>query len=211
MFTVLKKAESILRRKIKGDKKLCRFYRQQERFKKVYPNYEIGVGSYFGSITVHDYNNGTTLKIGSYCSIATNVNIFLGGHHRVDWVSTYPFPAYVPNASYIKDSGGTHGNVIVGSDVWICANTTILSGVTIGDGAVIANSAVVTKDVEPYSIVAGNPAKVIKYRFDKDTIARLLQIKWWDWDPEEVISHPELFCSDSFLALFEYADKRQLR
>ena len=86
----------------------------------------------------------------------------------------------------IQDYGISKGDVVIGNDVWICANAIILSGVTIGDGAVIANGAIVTRDVEPYSVVAGNPAKHIKYRFNPDIIAELLQIKWWNW-PENLL------------------------
>lgn len=90
----------------------------------------------------------------------------------------------------------TKGDVIVGNDVWMASGVKILSGVKIGDGAVIGANALVSKDVEPYSIVGGNPAKLIKYRFDEETISKLLKIKWWDWDDEKVKESVSLLCND---------------
>jgi len=163
---------------------LSRFEKQTRRFKKKYPQYVIGRGSY-GVPQVHDWNEGPTLKIGSFCSISAYVQIYLGGEHRIDWVTTSPLNVMFENKE-ITDHGRSKGDVIIGNDVWICGNATILSGVTIGDGAVIGNGAVVSRDVAPYSIVAGNPAKHIKYRFSSEVIAELQQIKWWDW-PESIL------------------------
>lgn len=105
---LLKKLEQRLRKIIKsiqGKQELPRFYRAQERFRRRYPKYSIGVGTY-GMPKVHDWDEGTTLRIGSYCSIADNVQIFLGGQHRIDWVSSYPFPAYLPEAQTLKTLAG---------------------------------------------------------------------------------------------------------
>ena len=116
----------------------------------------------------------------------------------MDWISTYPFNVFTnsfPNAKSIKGHPWSKGNVNIGNDVWIGQNATILSGINIGHGAVIATNAVVTKDVKDYEVVAGNPAKVIKKRFDEDTINRLLELKWWDWDSEKVNSNVEILCS----------------
>ena len=198
-----------LKKIFKQKEQKSKFLQQQDRFLKKYPNYEIGSGSY-GIPIVHDWHEGTTLVIGNYCSIANNVQILLGGHHRTDWVSTYPFPAYVPQASHIKNYGGTNGDVIIGSDVWLCANCIILSGVTIGHGSVITNGAVVTKDVEPYSIVGGNPAKHIKYRFEEKIRADLLKTQWWNWPTEEIHSITDIFCSDDIQNFLEYARSRKV-
>ena len=149
--------------------------------------YEIGEYSY-GNPIVYFESEGN-LRIGKFCSIAfDSVKIFLGGNHRVDWTTTYPFNkiADFPEASHITGHPCSKGDVVIGNDVWIGMNATILSGVTIGDGAVVAAHAVVTKDVPPYAIVAGNPARVVKMRFSDDVIKYLLELKWWDWPIEKV-------------------------
>ena len=165
-------------------KKLSKFEKQTRRFKRLYPNYTIGRGSY-GVPEIHDWHEGSTLRIGSFCSISAHVQIFLGGEHRMDWVTTSPLSVMFKR-SEIKDHSRSKGDVIIGNDVWICANAIILSGVSIGDGAIIGNAAIVTRDVAPYSIVAVNPAQHIKYRFDADIIQQLLKIQWWCW-PEATI------------------------
>jgi len=163
---------------------LSKFEKQTLRFKKKYPQYTIGRGSY-GVPEVHDWQDGPTLKIGSFCSISAYVQIYLGGEHRHDWVTTSPLSVMFKDQRFF-DHSRSKGDVLIGNDVWICGNATILSGITIGDGAVIANGAVVSRNVAPYSIVAGNPAKHIKYRFSKEVIKELLLIQWWDW-PEAVL------------------------
>lgn len=151
----------------------------QERF----PWAEIGVGTY-GGLQVMRWNAETTLFIGKYTSIAHEVKVVLGGEHNINWVTTYPFSALAewPTAKDVKGHPGTKGDVHIGSDVWIGVEAMILSGVTIGDGAVIGARAVVTKDVAPYTIVGGHPAKVVRGRFGEWTIEKLLKIKWWDWE-----------------------------
>ncbi len=124
------------------------------------------------------------LKIGKYCSIAAGVAIFLGGNHRVDWVTTYPFsdlPETWGEAAGIPGHPSTKGDVKIGNDVWLGLNSVIMSGVTIGNGCVVAAFSVVTKDVPPYTIVGGNPARVIKTRFSEEQIKYLELIKWWDF------------------------------
>jgi chloramphenicol O-acetyltransferase type B len=162
------------------------------------PMYDIGDYTY-GSPDVFSYGEGARLRIGKYGSIASGVQIFLGGNHRPDWVTTYPFPVLDgdwPGAAGIVGTPLSKGDVVIGNDVWIGYGATILSGVRIGDGAVIGAMAVVTKDVPDYAIVAGNPARVVKMRFDDTSIARLLEIKWWDWPAERVDANTPLLCSN---------------
>lgn len=158
----------------------------------------------FGVPTIHSWGEGTQLLIGKYCSIAKGVNIFLGGEHRTDWVTTYPFSALWPEAKHIPGHPKSKGNVIIGNDVWIGALSCILSGVQIGDGAVVGAGALVTKDVPPYAIVGGNPAKIIRYRFDEATIEALLQIRWWDWPKEEISQALPLLLSPDIAGFIEY-------
>lgn len=196
-------------KKLRGRSERQSFSRQQAKFRKRYPSYELGVGSY-GMPIVHDLKEGTTLKIGAYCSIASNVQIFLGGQHRLDWVSSYPFPAFLQEASHIKDFGGSRGDVVIGSDVWLCANCTLLSGVTIGHGAVVANGALVSRDVAPYSIVAGNPAQLVRWRFDEATRSALLKSVWWEWPEEEIRQIVDKLCSDNIAEFIAYANLRNV-
>jgi acetyltransferase-like isoleucine patch superfamily enzyme len=145
-------------------------------------------------------NNSAKLVVGNFCSIAENVNIYLGGNHRTDWVTTYPFGHLNQNIFNNFNGVGhpsTKGNVIIGNDVWIGSNVTILSGVTIGDGVVIANNSHVVKNVEPYSLVGGNPAKLIKYRFTQEQIEKLLEIKWWFWDDNKINKFTPLLCNNN--------------
>lgn len=128
----------------------------------------------YGEINLTDYSDlDYKLKIGSYCSIASNVSFLLGGEHRIDTISTYPFQVQVFGKN---KEAGSKGDIVIKDDVWIGEGAIILSGITIGQGAVIAAGSVVTKNVEPYTIVAGNPAKVIKYRFEEDIIQELIKI-----------------------------------
>ncbi len=149
-------------------------------------------------ITIRHWGEPTTLRIGAFCSIADRVQIFLGGNHRTDWVSTYPFAEFSdrwPEAKGIEGHPATNGDVTIGNDVWIGSNATILSGVTVGDGACIAADSTVSKDVRPYAIVAGNPARELRRRFDEATIAKLLEIAWWDWPDERIEANVHLLSS----------------
>ena len=145
------------------------------------------------------FHNNATLRVGNFCSIAKDVTIFLGGNHRTDWVTTYPFGHIHKELFNTFDGNGhpaTNGDVTIGNDVWIGYNVTIMSGVTIGDGAVIAANSHVVKNVEPYTIVGGNPAKHIKYRFTPEQIEKLLEIKWWFWEDDKINKFIPLLCNN---------------
>lgn len=161
-------------------------------------NYSIGAYTY-GKPTVLFDNDQATLQIGKFCSIAQGVTIFLGGNHRIDWVTTYPFNdllEYFPEAENIKGHPASKGSVIIGNDVWIGKGVTILSGVTVSDGAVLAANSVVTKDVGPYEVWAGNPSRLIKKRFSDEAIEVLLEKKWWAWDIELIRQKIPYLCTE---------------
>ena len=143
---------------------------------------------------------------GNFCSIASNVKVYLGGNHRTDWVTTYPFGHIHTDIlnTTIQGHPATRGDVIIGNDVWIADNVTIMSGVHVGDGAVIACNSHVVKDVEPYSIVGGNPAKFIKYRFTHKQIKSSLKIQWWNWSVKKINDNLHLLCNDK---IDEFIDK----
>jgi len=144
------------------------------------------------NVLYHYPINHDKLKIGKFCSIACGAKfIFTSANHTLSSLSTYPFPLFFEewglDIKNVTKAWDNKGDIVIGNDVWIGYEAVILSGVTIGDGAIIGTRAVVTKDIPPYTIVGGVPAKPIRKRFDEETIASLLEIKWWDW-PEEKIS-----------------------
>ena len=161
-------------------------------------NCEFGQYTY-GKPVILQYGEGAMLRVGKFCSIADDVKILLGGNHRTDWITTYPFPALAedwPEAKGIKGHPQSKGDVLIGNDVWIGYGATILSGVRIADGAAIGARSVVVRDVEPYAIVAGNPAAAIGKRFDESVVEALLKLRWWDWPPEKIRRHVRLLCSE---------------
>lgn len=168
--------------------------------KDIFIGEQYHIGDYtYGNPKVLFDSSGAHLKIGKFCSISVGVEIFLGGNHRIDWISTYPFnslPKYFPEGNKIKGHPATNGDVIIGNDVWIGKNATIMSGVTIGDGAVIAANAVVVKDIGDYEVWGGNPARLIKKRFDEPTIQKLKAARWWDWQIDKIKNNIDKLCSN---------------
>lgn len=168
--------------------------------------FPIEIGRYsYGGPKLH-WSKGDfsySLKIGAFCSIADDVSIFIGKHgrHTVDYISTYPFGLIFGASEKKIMSKSQIGDlsVTIGNDVWIGRGATIMAGVNIGDGAVIAARAVVTKDVMPYSIVGGVPARYIRKRFADETIELLLKISWWEWDDEKIKSNINLFNTPNFI------------
>jgi acetyltransferase-like isoleucine patch superfamily enzyme len=143
--------------------------------------------------------------IGNFCSIASGCKIYLNANHRKDWITTYPFGHINQNIFNSFDGSGhptCKGDIIIGNDVWIASNVTIMSGVKIGDGSIIANNSHVVKDVDPYTIVGGNPAKYISHRFDQKTIDNLLNIKWWNWEDSKINKYLPLLCSNNLEEFF---------
>ncbi|PZS17421.1 MAG: chloramphenicol acetyltransferase [Acidimicrobiales bacterium] len=158
----------------------------------------LAIGRYsYGRPTIYVYPGDTgRVSIGSFVSIAHGVEIFLGGNHRTDWISTFPFRFVLDLPGALEDGlPASKGEVVIGSDVWIGKGAKILSGACIGNGAVIGAYSVVAKDVAPYAIVVGSPAREIKRRFEDETIDTLQRIKWWDWPIEKIRDAVPLLCS----------------
>ena len=143
------------------------------------------------NVLYHYPVNGDRLVIGKYCSIACGAKFLLNSaNHTLRSLSTYPFPifyeAWGTPVSEVSSAWGNRGDIVIGNDVWIGYEAVILSGVHIGDGAIIGARAVVTRDVEPYTIMGGVPARPIRKRYDEETIQRLLALRWWDFPPEQM-------------------------
>ncbi len=136
------------------------------------------------------------LIIGNFCSIGQGLKLYFGnGEHNVNNISTFPFiDRFIVRYKTIVPS---KGDITIGNDVWIGDHVTIMGGITIEDGAVISCNSHVVKDVEPYSIVGGNPARLIRYRFSKEQIENLLRIKWWNWDDDKIANNLYLISSES--------------
>lgn len=150
--------------------------------------YDIGAWTYGCPTCRYQEFGDATLKVGKFCSIAPDVRIFLAGEHRTDAVATYPFDYMFADGGSLPRGQGCRGDVVIGNDVWVGDGVLILSGVRIGDGAIIAARAVVNKDVPPYAIVGGVPARLIRMRFPAETVEALLRIAWWDWPIERINS-----------------------
>jgi acetyltransferase-like isoleucine patch superfamily enzyme len=163
----------------------------------------------YGTPRVRAFPGGSGVVIGSFVSIADGVEFIPGGNHRVDWISTFPFRVFFGLPGAFEDGHpATKGDIVVGNDVWIGTGAGILSGVTIGDGAVIGAGAVVAKDVRPYAVVVGNPAREVSRRFSDEQVEALQRIRWWDWPLELILEHVSLLCSPDVDALIATADEQ---
>lgn len=160
-----------------------------------------GIDGFKENILYHFDFTGDRLVVGKFCALATKTKFIMnGGNHRTDALSTYPFLIFSGDwkgRSPEEENFPMKGDTIIGNDVWAGYNCTIMPGVKIGDGAVVAAEAVVSIDVPPYAIVAGNPARIVRMRFPDDVIATLLRMRWWDWDIQKITRHlPEISSQD---------------
>lgn len=173
---------------------------------KIHPDASVGNGALLSGSEVgrYSYIYGSTAintKIGAFCSIAAGSSIG-GGRHPTDWVSSSPVfykGRNVFKTHFSENEFTEFVPTIIGNDVWIGSRCWVKGGVTIGDGAIIGMGSVVTHDVPPYEIWAGNPAKCIRKRFDDETIEKLLQLQWWNWDNEKLAKYGDLFCDPAKL------------
>lgn len=184
------------------------------------PNIKVGRYSYYSGYyhghsfddcaryLLADRDDVDKLIIGSFCSIGSGASFIMAGNqgHRYDWASSFPFfymkeePAFASSLDAFQRAGDT----VIGSDVWIGSEAMIMPGVKIGHGAVIGSRALITRDVEPYAIVGGNPAKQIKKRFSEEDISLLLEMEWWDWPLDKIEAAIPLLCSSRIPELHSY-------
>ncbi len=193
---------------LSGEKKLV-------YLKNIVKNPQIIIGDY---TYYHDFDNpanfernvlyhfdfeGDKLIIGKFCAIACGVKFIMnGGNHRTDWFTNYPFPIFGNGwEEAMPENWPNKGDTIIGNDVWLGYEALIMPGIKIGHGAIVATKGVVTRDVEPYTIVGGNPAQVIRKRFEDQTIEELLEICWWDWHIEKITRNLKVICSADITAL----------
>lgn len=153
---------------------------------------EIGRFSYkFENISIFQANEGARLTIGSFCSIARGLTVMLGGNHRTDWATTFPFGhLFEEHFGEERVSGHpqSNGDVVIGHDVWFGANVTIMSGISIGSGAVVATNSTVVTNIDDYEVWGGNPARLIKKRFSSEVVESLLKLGWWDLEVSKIKS-----------------------
>lgn len=184
------------------------------------PNIKVGRYSYYSGYyhghsfddcaryLAADRDDVDQLIIGSFCSIGTGASFMMAGNqgHRYDWVTSFPFfyMTEEPAFSDADDAFQPAGDTVIGSDVWIGSEAMVMPGIKIGHGAVIGSRALVTKDVEPYTIVGGNPAKPIRKRFSDNEIAMLLEMAWWNWPLAKIKQAMPLLCSSDIKGLYQY-------
>lgn len=178
------------------------------------PNITVGDYTYYDdfesvenfkkNVKYHFDFTGDKLIIGKFCQIASGVEFIMnGGNHLVEGISTFPFSIFGNGWEGAMEGKAfpNKGNTEIGNDVWIGYRSLIMPGVKIGDGAIIATASVVTKDIPPYSIVGGNPAKILRRRFDEAVIGKLLEIRWWNWDAAKITKNVRTLTSNDIHAL----------
>jgi acetyltransferase-like isoleucine patch superfamily enzyme len=158
----------------------------------------------YGDETFHIYMDGARIEVGAFCSIHREARVLAGSEHVMTRASTFPFNAQIfdPATGNI-DEAIDKGTTTIGNDVWIGIGAIVLSGVMVGDGAVIGAGALIGKSVPPYAIVAGNPAQILRYRFDVETQRRLLALGWWNWDDEQLRAARRWFTAEVAVFLEE--------
>lgn len=183
------------------------------------PNIKVGRYSYYsGYYHGHSFDECARylppdegvdqLIVGSFCSIGSGAAFIMAGNqgHRNEWVSTFPFYWMSEEPAFAGAQNGYEGagDTVIGNDVWIGSEAVIMPGIKVGDGAVIGTRALVTRDVEPYAIIGGNPAKTIRKRFDERTVQMLLEMKWWDWPIDQLQAVMPLMTSGNIEALYQH-------
>jgi len=168
-----------------------------------YPEHNFGRGTYCNDLRILNWGEDAALSVGAFCSIGKGVQIYLGGEHRTDWLTTYPFNVLWDEGKDIKGNPFAKGDVVIGNDVWIGREAVILSGVTVGDGAVIGARSVVSRDVPPYSVVTGNPARKRRERFPPEIAAKIQKSAWWEWDEARIKEFLPKLLSGDYLAFFK--------
>lgn len=189
-----------------------------------HPNIQVGRYSYYsGYYHGHGFDDcarfllpdpdADKLIVGSFCSIGSGAAFIMAGNqgHRNEWASTFPFHFYPDAPQFAAAANGylPAGDTVIGHDVWIGSEAIVMPGVRIGHGAVIGTRALVTRDVEPYAIVGGNPARVLRKRFDETRIALLLEMAWWDWPDDWLQAAIPLLTSGEIEALHDFWRARQ--
>ena len=198
---------------IEGFKRVC-------FLKNIIKNPQIIVGDYTYYDDLDDVYNfeknvlylfdfiGDKLIIGKFCQIATSVRFIMNGaNHAMDGISTYPFKIFGKSWQEAPLNAVTKGDTVIGNDVWIGNGVTFMPGVEVGDGAIIGSSSLVTKNIPPYSIVGGNPAQLIRKRFDDDTIHFLINLKWWDWDIDMIAENLDALTNANVEILKKFVNK----
>lgn len=167
-------------------------------------------GTYFDrNVNIISWSDDFKINVGKYCSIGRDCNFFLHANHRVDWITTSsqlwgPVTPEIADMHMKMGHPTCKGDIIIENDVWVGAKSTIMSGVKISNGAVVGAGSTVTKDVPPFAIVAGNPAKIVKFRFTPEQIESLLKISWWDWTEDRIRNEAMTLWSDN---IDEFIDK----